>query len=90
MAVNFNSPGRMISNTKSSPKGHECVFNANVCTRSRGKIWFGDLDLTADETELKALASKEGETVYVLREMEGRLMNEAQPPLDRAIARYEP
>ena len=86
----FDHMGRMISGNKSGPKGHVCVWNANVCTKSKGKIWFGDLDLTKDGDELKALAAREGETIYVLREMDGRFMNEAKPLLDRAVARYEP
>lgn len=86
----FDSPGRMISGSKTCPKGHICVFNANVVTRSRGKFWFGDLDITADTEELKALAAKEGEDIYVLREMDARFQNEASPRLERAVAIFHP
>lgn len=89
MAIDFNRPGRMLSAGKREPKGHVCVWNANVCTRSKGKIWFGDLDLTADEADLKAFAVREGETVYVLRERDGRFTNEVKPLLDNAVAKYE-
>jgi hypothetical protein len=51
----FFMPGRMISGTKIAPKGQTCVFNANVCTKKLGKIWFGDLNLTKDEGQLKHL-----------------------------------
>lgn len=86
----FFSHGRMISGSKTSPKGHVCVFNANICTKRRGKIWFGDLDLTTDEDRLKAFAKHEGETLYVLRERDARFDNEKSPLLENALAIYEP
>lgn len=86
----FDRPGRMISGSKTSPKGHICVFNANVLTRSRGKFWFGDIDFTTDSEELKDLAAKEGESVYVLREMDCRFMTEAAPRWERAVAVVRP
>lgn len=88
--IDFTRPGRMISGGKTSPKGHVCVFNANVCTRSRGKIWFGDIDITADAADLKALAVKEGEEVFILRERDARFENEAKPLLGNSVARIHP
>jgi hypothetical protein len=82
----FDYSGRMMSGSKRGPKGHVCVWNANVLTKSRGKFWFGDLDLTADADELKALAAKEGEPVYVLLEMDARFMTEANPRWLNAVA----
>lgn len=82
----FDSPGRMMSGSKTGPKGHVCVWNANVLSKSRGKFWFGDLDLTADADELKALAAKEGEPIYVLREMDARFTNEANPKWENAVS----
>jgi len=49
--------GRMISGSKIAPKGHVCVFNANICTKKGRKFWFGDIDITAD-AEQKALAAR--------------------------------
>lgn len=88
--VDFTRPGRMISGSKTGPKGHACVFNANVCSKSRGKFWFGAIDLTDDADSLRALATKEGEEIYVLRERDGRFENEAKPLLDKAAARVTP
>lgn len=88
--INFAHPGRMISGSKIAPKGHVCVFNANLCSRSRGKFWFGDIDITADAADLKALAAKEGEEIFILREMDGRFMNEAKPLLNNSVARVHP
>lgn len=88
--IDFTRPGRMISGTKHSPAGHVCVFNANICTRKAGKIWFGDLDLTTDADDLKRLAAEKNETIYVLREMDARFMNEGAPLLDRAVATVSP
>lgn len=86
----FDYPGRMVSGSKLSPPGEICVLNANVCTQGRGKIWYGDLNLTKDVEELKALAVREEEAVYVLREMDGRFDNERSPKLERAVAVYQP
>lgn len=80
--------GRMISGSKRGPEGHLCVFNANICTKSKGKVWFGDLDLTADVDELKAFAAEQGEDIYILREMDARFRNEAKPLFENAVARY--
>ena len=90
MPINFTSPGRMISGSKTGPKGHVCVFNANVCSKSRGKFWFGDLDLTADADDLRKLAAKEGEEIYILRERDARFDNEAKPLLANSVARITP
>jgi hypothetical protein len=90
----FKTPGRMISLSKSQYSiqhpGHVCVFNANVCVRSRGKIWYGDLDVTADEADLKALAQEVGEPVYVLREYDARFENETAPKFENAVACFYP
>ena len=49
--------GRMIAAHKVSPKGHVCVWNANVVCESSGKIWFGDLNITKEGEILKKIAS---------------------------------
>ena len=88
--IDFTRMGRMLNGSKTAPKGHVCVFNANVCTKTRGKIWFGDLDLTADVADLKRLAAEQGEDIYVLREMDARFMHEGAPKFENAVARYSP
>lgn len=88
--IDFSRPGRMISGSKRGPEGHVCVFNANICTRKAGKIWFGDLDLTTDADELKRLAAERNEMIFVLRERDARFMNEASPLLDEAVATISP
>jgi hypothetical protein len=70
--------------------GHVCVFNANLCSKSRGKFWYGDIDITADAADLRAIAASEGEEIYILREMDGRFDNESKPLLDKAVARVRP
>lgn len=82
--------GRMISGSKTSPKGHVCVFNANLCTKEKGKFWFGDLDLTADAEPLKKIAADKGCDVYILREIDARFQNEASPRFENAVARITP
>ncbi len=76
----------MISASKTAPKGHVCVFNANVCSKTLGKFWFGDVDITADAESLKKLAADMGQAIYVLREKDARFMNEAKPLLEHAVA----
>jgi hypothetical protein len=64
--------GRMISGSKSGyasrNKGNVIVFNARICTLSEGIIWWGDLDITKDEEELKKVAERIGESIFILRE----------------------
>lgn len=90
MAIDFNRLGRMISGSKQSPKGHVCVFNANLCTKADGKFWFGDIDLTDDAADLKKLAAEKGCDIFVLREMDARFTNEASPKFKNAVARITP
>jgi len=71
--------GRMISGGKRSPQGHICVWNANIVTESRGKVWFGDLDLTLDGDKLQKVADTIGEKLYVLREHDCRFSAENDP-----------
>lgn len=81
-------PGRMISGSKSaysdSHKQNVPIFNANLCTKLRGKIWFGDLDLTLDKDKLATLAIELNEDIYVLRELDARFENEAAPKFEEA------
>jgi len=88
--INWERSGRIISGSKRGPKGHVCVFNANVCTKSQGKIWFGDIDLTDDAADLARLAAEKREDVYVLREKDARFMNEAAPKFENAVAVMSP
>lgn len=68
--------GRMISGSKRAPEGQVCVWNANVITKSLGKVWFGDLNLTNDGEKLKLIAEKLGEPLFVLREHDCRFTTE--------------
>jgi hypothetical protein len=86
--------GRLISHSKSlyitNNPNHLVLFNANLCTLSEGKIWFGDLDLTLDSFKLKEIASEIGEDLFVLRESDARF-NETEINetliLEKSIAR---
>lgn len=61
------------------------VFNANVCTREDGKIWYGDLDITIHESKLWLLAKALGKEIYVLYEMDGRFEHESSPRIENAL-----
>lgn len=78
--------GRMMSGSKRSPKGQLCVWNANVISPSYGKIWFGDLNLTKDEGDLRQIAHELGEPIYVLRERDCRF-NTENDPIDVLISK---
>lgn len=86
--------GRMISGSKSAYRSryptHLVLFNANLCTLSQGKIWYGDLDLHLDKEQLYSLAYKLQEDLYVLQEMDGRFENEDNPKLGRAVVIFHP
>lgn len=71
--------GRMLSGSKIAPKGHTCVWNANIIARSQGKVWFGDVDITKDGPALKEIAAEAGEPLYVLRESDCRFERENDP-----------
>ena len=86
-------PGRMISGSKSfyieNHRDHFVIFNANLCTKESGKIWFGDLDLTLDKDKLSTLASELNRDLYVLRELDARFENEENPRLTEAIVVFK-
>lgn len=85
--------GRMISGSKSGYLNHYpknlAVFNANVCTKNEGKIWYGDIDLTLDREQLSELAKSLENDVYVLYEMDARFENEASPKLENAVVVFK-
>ena len=80
--------GRMISGSKSGYRerypNNDVVFNANIVIPTRGKVWYGDLDLTLDTEKLQVVATTLKEPLYILREMDGRFENE-----DKEIAFYK-
>ena len=71
--------GRMLSGSKSgymnTNPNNEVYFNANIFTR-KGKLWWGDLDITIDRDKLQTIADAMETKLYVLREMDGRFDNE--------------
>ena len=75
--------GRMISWSKSSYRESHpdnlVIFNSNILTKKRGKVWHGDLDVTEDYDALQNIADELGENLYVLREMDARFGNENLP-----------
>ena len=87
----FRYPGRMLSMSKTAPKGHVCVWNANIVTENKDKVWFGDLDLTDDAEDLQWYADDLGLTIYVMKEMDARFLRPGdQIDLLRAVVSYSP
>lgn len=78
--------GRFIDAHKIAPPGNICVWNANIVTKSSGKVWFGDLNLTKEGNSLKEIAAEIGETLYILREKDCRFDTE-NDPIDLLISR---
>jgi len=79
-------PGRMISGSKSAYSAkygtHFTIFNSNVFVEGIGKVWYGDLDLTKDESKLSKLALTLRQKIHVLYEMDGRFENEDRSDKD--------
>ncbi|HUV84938.1 MAG TPA: hypothetical protein VMV86_04465 [Methanosarcinales archaeon] len=86
---NVGELGRMISSYKKCPNGHICVWNGNIVVDGK-KIWYGDLDLTADSKGLQKAANEIGKPLYILREMSARFDNEENPLLEEAVTIIEP
>jgi hypothetical protein len=87
----FRFPGRLLSMSKTAPKGHVCVWNANIVTENKDKVWFGDLDLFDDVEDLQWYADDLGLTIYVMKEMDARFLREGEEvDLSRAVASYSP
>lgn len=86
--------GKMISGSKSGYgkrfPNNFAIFNANICTRKDGKIWFGDIDITKDEGKLKKLADELHCDVYILYEMDARFNNERTPLFDKFVYMVTP
>ena len=84
--------GRMIGGSKTGYRNMHpddlIVFNANVLMKDIGKVWHGDLNLTADYLVLKDIAKSLNTTLYVLWESDGRFGDENKPLtalLDKAV-----
>ena len=86
--------GRIISPSKTAYcnkyPNNLVVFNANICLENGTKIWHGDLDISIDEKHLKELASGINQTIYVLREMDIRFVNETKPLLEHFVCKAYP
>lgn len=82
-ATNGLEMGRMIAASKSTyckeHQGELVIFNANIITKTHGKIWYGDLNINLDFDNLKNVADKIGEDLYILVEGEARFGYENRP-----------
>lgn len=85
----IGSIGRMISGSKTGPKGHLCVWNGNIVVDGR-KRWYGDIDLTKQAKELAAAAKEIGKPLYILREHDARFDNESKPLIANAVQVVQP
>jgi len=63
------------------------LFNSNVYKEypegEYKKIWWGDINITESNDNLKSLAGELGVPIYVLYEMDGRFGNEEYPNIDQ-------
>lgn len=86
-------PGTMISGSKSGYKknypNNIPVFNANIIAEKTPgvfeKIWFGDIDITISESNLKDLALSMDAKIWVLPEMAARFQNEETPDMSQFV-----
>lgn len=74
------APGRLLSQSKSGYRrrypDNKVVFNANIVIEGEGKVWFGDLDITRDESLLKEIAKELDKDLCILSEMDARFGSE--------------
>jgi len=72
--------GGMISGSKSRYRSQHpdnlIVFNGNIFTPKKGKIWWGDLDITLDAKKLQSVCDIIGKEIIVVKEMHGRFGGE--------------
>lgn len=84
--TNGLSLGRMISSSKSTyckeHQGDLVIFNANIITKTHGKVWYGDLNVNEDFDNLKNVADQIDEDLYILMEGDARFGYEKQPIKD--------
>ena len=55
---------------------HEVHFNANLLTESKGKIWWGDIDLNLDGPKIFEIAREINEDIYLVKQTDGHFENE--------------
>jgi hypothetical protein len=81
-ATNGLIMGRMIAKHKDcysrEHQGELVIFNANVLTKTHGKIWYGDINVTEDFDNLKNIADQLEEDLYILMEGDARYGYEKQ------------
>lgn len=72
--------GRLISGSKSGYRNrypdHDILFNANIFIPSKGKVWYGDLDITLDAPVLQKICNEYNEEMIIVPEMLGRFGTE--------------
>jgi hypothetical protein len=75
-AKNNLALGRIISESRGDYcKQHEgqiVIFNANIITRTHGKVWYGDLNISEDFDNLKNVADELKEDLHILMEGDAR------------------
>lgn len=80
LVENLGRPGRMISASKSGYQlrhpNNIVIFNANIAIVRYNKIWYGDLDLTADKDLLLKCSKEIGKPLYIFYETDLRFQNE--------------
>lgn len=82
-ATNKMPLGRMLAATKTAYREEHpdefVIFNANVITKSSGKVWFGDVSIDSDFDNLKNIADLLKEDLYILMEGDARFGYEKEP-----------
>jgi hypothetical protein len=93
--VDWTKPGRVLSASLTEPQDHVVIWNARVVAfEGAGKervakvVWYGDLDLTDDRADLKALAHSRVSAIYILRPAKSH--DDKTLDLDKAICKISP
>jgi hypothetical protein len=90
----LGNSGRMIGSSKGRYKeanpDNLVVFNSNIYTKSMGKIWYGDIDITLSLSDLKNMSREMNEEFMVLPEMAMRFEYENDPKLEDFVIIVKP
>jgi len=84
-------PGRLLGSSKlaylKQHPDNRVFFNANLYDSEGTKIWFGDVDLTAEEGKLRKVAKTLEEAIFITREQPWRFENVTLERLTEAVGK---
>lgn len=91
--IDFSTSGRKMMPSRShyhaAHPDNIVIPRANILTKERGRIWWGDIDITSEMNDLKQLAKDLNEELWILREMDVSLRGQ-EPNWNEFAFRIQP